>query len=326
MAHRFIRFCRDYHDVVDAEYLRQFPEIEALRPADIDSFAAALDGAEILMIHNSGYTPEVAQAVAEHGSALKWIQFTTVGIEIAEAEGLPGAATITNVGDVHQKILAGHAMALMLGIRRQFHAYEKYRATRDWARDEFAKGLAAPGGGVMVICGMGRIGQDVARKAKAFDMEVVCVTRADAPASAHIDRVVPRGSLKQVLPEADVVMITMPLDDETRDFIDAGEFSVMKDSAVIVNISRGGIVNEAALAEALAAGQIAGAGFDAFEPEPISADSPFWDLDNMLITPHVGAQGGGQQFELLHALVCENTRRYLDGKPLLNVVKEPTAG
>ena len=136
-------------------------------------------------------TPEFAKLVRDKGRALKWIQFTTVGIDIALKAGLPDGVWVTNSGDVSQRVLAGHAIALMLGVMRGFRRFEPLRARRDYARQALPRYMVAPDGARMVILGMGRIGQDIARKAKAFDMEVICVTRAPAPAVPEIDRVVP---------------------------------------------------------------------------------------------------------------------------------------
>jgi D-2-hydroxyacid dehydrogenase (NADP+) len=175
----------------------------------------------------------------------------------------------------------------------------------------------------MVILGMGRIGQDIARKAKAFDMEVICVTRASTPAVPEIDRVVPREQVDEALPSADVVMCAMPLDAGTHGFLSAARIALMKETAVFVNISRGKVVDEAALASALAQHRILGAGLDAFAREPLPAESPLWDLPNVLMTPHVGGNGGRELWRRMSDLVRDNTRRYLSGAPLKHVVRTP---
>src|ERR671910_560686 len=158
-------------------------------------------------------------------------------------------------------------------------------------------------GARMVILGMGRIGQDIARKAKAFDMEVICVTRATAPAVPEIDRVVLREKVDEVLPTADVVMIAMPLDAGTQGFLSAERIALMKETAILVNISRGKVVDEAALALALAENRIMGAGLDAFAKEPLPEESPLWDLPNVLMTPHVGGNGGRELWRRMSDLV-----------------------
>lgn len=320
MGVRIVQFCRAYHDVMDEAFLRDFPGIEVLRPDSPAAMDEALAGAEILQINDSFFTPAVADAIRRHGQALKWIQFTTVGTDHAEAAGLPENVQITNIGDIRQKILAGHAMALMLALMRGVRAFEPFRARREWNREALFPHMMTPEGAHMLICGMGRIGQDIARKAKAFDMKITCATRATAPASPDIDRVIPREAIGEAIAEADVVMITAPLDDETRGMIGARELERMKPQAILVNVSRGPVVDEDALIRALAEGRIAGAGLDVFDQEPLPEDSGFWDLDNLILTPHMAGQGGDDQWHRLSELVRDNLRRYLDRQPLLNLV------
>ena len=323
MTVRIAQFVHASSDVVDEAFLREFPEIEAVKAESVESLADALDGAEILHVYNSAFTPEFARLVRDKGRALKWIQFTTVGIDIALKAGLPEGVWVTNSGDVSQRVLAGHAIALMLGVMRNFHRFELARAQREWTRHAMADHMIAPEGGCMVILGMGRIGQDIARKAKAFDMEVICVTRAPAPAVSEIDRVISREKVGEVLPMADAVMVAMPLDSGTREFLSAERIALMKETAILVNISRGKVVDEAALARALAEGRIKGAGLDAFAEEPLPATSPLWELPNVLMTPHVGGQGGRELWRRMSDLIRDNTRRYLSGAPLKHVVRTP---
>lgn len=310
-------------DAIDDAFLRDFPEIEVAKAQSPDDLPRALAGAAALVTTNSAITPEVAGLLRTHGGALGWIQFTTVGIDIAEASGLPPGLWITNTGDVMQATLATHAIALMLAVQRGLHRFEAARARRFWDRDGLGEGLTVPDGGTMVILGMGRIGQDVARKAKAFGMKVICVTRAGAPAVAAIDAVVARDRVDDVLPAADVVMVAMPLDDGTRGFLSAARIALLRPTTVVVNISRGGVVDEGALADALAAGRIAGAGLDAFGEEPLPDTSPFWALDNVVMTPHVGGHAGDHNRRRFAELLRDNLRRFLDGRPLLNVVRRP---
>jgi phosphoglycerate dehydrogenase-like enzyme len=320
---RIAQFVHPTHDVVDEAFLKEFPEVEAVKTHEFESLANALEGAEIFHVYNSAFTAEFAKLVRDKGRALKWIQFTTVGIDVALRMGLPDGVWVTNSGDVSQRVLAGHAMALMLGVMRGFRRFEPMRARRDYARQTLPRYMVAPDGGRMVILGMGRIGQDIARKAKAFDMEVICVTRAAAPAVPEIDRVVPREKVDEVLPRADVVMIAMPLDASTLGFLNAERIALMKETAILVNISRGKVVDETALARALAENRILGAGLDAFAREPLPAESRLWDLPNVLMTPHVGGNGGQELWRRMSELVRDNTRRYLSGAPLRHVVRTP---
>ena len=323
MTVRIVQFVHPTSDVVDESFLRDFPEVEAVKANSLESLAAALDGAEILHVYNSAFTADFARLVRDKGRALKWIQFTTVGIEVALNAGLPDNVWVTNSGDVSQRVLAGHAIALMLGVMRGFRRYEPLRAQRKWSRGIMSSHMIETEGARMIILGMGRIGQEIARKAKAFDMEVICVTRAPAPAVPEIDRVIPREKVDEVLPTADVVMVAMPLDSSTRGFLSAERIALMKETAILVNISRGKVVDEAALARTLAEGRIGGAGLDAFAQEPLPAESPLWDLPNVLMTPHAGGGGGRQLWRRMSDLIRENTRRYLAGAPLKHVVRAP---
>ena len=323
MTVRIAQFVHATHDVLNEAFLREFPEVEVVKADNIESLSDALEGAEIFHVYNSAFTPEFARLVRDRGRALKWLQFTTVGIDIALKAGLPEGVWVTNSGDVSQRVLAGHAIALMLGVMRGFRRFEPLRAQRNYARQLMPRYMMAPDGARMVILGMGRIGQDIARKAKAFDMEVICVTRAAAPAVPEIDQVVAREKVNEVLPTADVVMIVMPLDPGTQGFMSAERIALLKETAVFVNISRGKVVDEAALARALAEGRIMGAGLDAFAQEPLPATSPLWDLPNVVMTPHVGGNGGRELWRRMSELVRDNTRRYLSGAPLKHVVRAP---
>jgi len=323
MTVRIAQFVHAASDVVDEAFLRDFPEVEAAKADSLESLVDALDGAEILHVYNSAFTGDFARLVRDKGRALKWIQFTTVGSEIGLNAGLAEGVWVTNSGDVSQRVLAGHAMALMLGVMRGFRRFERLRAQRKWSREAMSSHMIETEGARMIILGMGRIGQDIARKAKAFDMEVICVTRAPAPAVPEIDRVIPREKVGEVLPTADVVMVAMPLDSSTKGFLSAEKIALMQETAILVNISRGKVVDEAALARALAEGRIKGAGLDAFADEPLPAASPFWDLPNVLMTPHVGGQGGRELWRRMSELIRENTRRYLSGAPLKHVVRTP---
>jgi phosphoglycerate dehydrogenase-like enzyme len=323
MRVRIAQFVHAASDVVDEAFLRDFPKVEAAKADSLESLVDALDGAEILHVYNSAFTAEFARLVRDKGRALKWIQFTTVGVEIGLNAGLPEGVWVTNSGDVSQRVLAGHAIALMLGVMRGFRRFEPLRAQRKWSRAAMSSHMIETEGARMIILGMGRIGQEIARKAKAFDMEVICVTRAPAPAVPEIDRVVPREKLGEVLPTADVVMVAMPLDSSTRGFLSAEKIALMQETAILVNISRGKVVDEAALARALAEGRIKGAGLDAFAEEPLPAASPLWDLPNVLMTPHVGGMGGRELWRRMSELIRENTRRYLSGAPLKHIVRTP---
>jgi phosphoglycerate dehydrogenase-like enzyme len=157
------------------------------------------------------------------------------------------------------------------------------------------------------VVGLGEIGTEVARLAEAFGMNVLS-TRRNA------------GDLDALLPQADSVVITLPLTDETRGMFDRRRIGLMKPGAILVNIGRGPVVEEDALIDALRSGRLRGAALDVFETEPLPRDSPLWDLDNVILSPHTAAQSIHEN-ERIVELFAENLRRYLAGEELRSRIR-----
>jgi phosphoglycerate dehydrogenase-like enzyme len=316
---KLVQFAQPHHDVVDADFIAAFPGVRFVKVADAEACARELRDAEILTLASNFHGAVIAEALAQPGGALKWIQFTTTGIDSVTAFGLPQGVLITNVRGVASVVLGAHAIALMLAVMRGFHVFQAHRLAHRWARAELQGHLTSTGGGTAVICGMGGVGSDIARKAKAFDMRVIGVSRAGR-AGGDFDRVVPREGLAEVLPEADVVFLALPYGPDTHHFIGARELAAMGRGTVLVNVARGGLVDENALIAALGENRIKGAGLDAFVHEPLPADSPLWTLENVVISPHVAGRGGAAQINRMRALFFDNLARYLAGRPLRNRV------
>ena len=186
----------------------------------------------------------------------------------------------------------------------------------------------------MGIVGYGAIGRELARQAQAMGMRILATNRSGQrrpfhaliepgtgdPQAAIPEAIYPSGQLLDMLPQCDYVVVLAPLTPETRHLFNAHAFATMKPSAVFLNLARGSLVDEPALIEALKKGQIAGAGLDVFEQEPLSSDSQLWSLDNVIISPHVA----GFTFKYddrASDLFAENLRRYLHNEPLLNEVE-----
>jgi phosphoglycerate dehydrogenase-like enzyme len=195
---------------------------------------------------------------------------------------------------------------------------EAARAGRRWATREVFPHAVSLKGRTMAIVGLGAIGQAAARKARGFDMRVIGVSRG-YPSDGLVETVFARDAAHAAFREADVILIAAPSEDGTRGLIGAAALAVMKPAAIILNVSRGDIIDEAALAEACRGGRIAGAGLDVTEREPLAADSPLWGLDNVLVTPHVGGAGSDQLGQLLD-MVGDNLERWLAGAPLVNEI------
>jgi D-2-hydroxyacid dehydrogenase (NADP+) len=206
-------------------------------------------------------------------------------------------------------------MALVLALTRHLHHARDNQARRLWRpmisdrrvrEDEL-------GGKTMAVVGFGRIGARLGRLAKAFDMRVIGVRRDARPQPDAADDVLPQERLGEALAQADVVALTCPLTPETTGLIDAAAFAAMKPGALLINVARGKVVDEAALLAALGDGRLAGAGLDCFHEEPLPADSPFWAIPDVLVTPHSAGETRRYEENLVDILL-ENLERLRRGE------------
>lgn len=248
------------------------------------------------------------------GARLRWIHVGSTGVEKALIpELVESDITVTNARDVHAVPVTEHAFAQILTLAKCFHVYGRQQVGRVWQRG--TGDILA--GKVLGIIGFGSIGRELARRARAFGMKVLAV---GAAARAGRDgQVLGPEAMAQVLAQSDYVAICVPLTARTRGFFDRSNIFSIKKGSYLVNIARGGIVDETALVEALTTGHLAGAAFDVFAEEPLPADSPLWALENLLITPHVAGAIPNHR-EVLAEHFAENLRRWIAGEPLLNVV------
>ena len=255
---------------------------------------------------------EIKEAWFSRREKLKWIQSWGAGVdgllhgELVESDVVLCSAKGT-VG-VH---LAEHAMALLLGLTRGLHTALR---TPTWD-------LRFPIRAVqwelidrtMGIVGLGGTGRDLAQRAAAFGMRIVAVDPEAVEVCWGLDR------YGDLLAQSDVVAVCAPLTPETEGLFDAAAFARMQNHALLINVTRGRIVDEAALLAALTEGQIGGAGLDVVPQEPLQQDHPLWQMDNVIITPHT-AGGSPNRDGRIVKLFCENLRRYLAGKELLSVI------
>ena len=306
---------------VDISYITdKFPDLDFTITYGPDDVARELGDAEVLFISNRVYVEDMVAAVNANAGNLKLIHFTTSGIDKAlKAGGFPKGVTVANVAGLRAPTLAEHAFALLLCLSHRFRAIETARANRQWLRDEITPTITALRGKTLAIIGMGATGQQMARKARAFDMRVIGVSRAYAP-DGLVDEVFPRERVKDALAQADAVLMSMPSTAETRGFMNADKFAAMKPTAFIINVARGDLINEDDLIDACRSGTIGGAGLDVQAEEPTPATSGLWDVDNIVISPHVGGGGGGPDDTDLDDMLIENLRLYLKGEPLKRLV------
>jgi phosphoglycerate dehydrogenase-like enzyme len=291
-----------------------FPDLRTDVAATPAQLAERIGDAEVLIIPNGQYNAEVAAAVKARGRRLKWIQFTTAGIDWAIKAGLPDGVIITNASGFNAGTVSEHALALMLAVARNLPASVRARADRQWPRRAMMDTMRPLEGATLMLVGLGAIGRAIAHKAKAFDMRVIGISRSTEPVP-HVDELRPRARIVETAGEADVIALAVNYDASTHRIIGRDAIAAMKPTAIVVNIARGQLIDEAALIDALAAGRIFGAGLDVAEAEPPAPESPLWTLPNVMLTPHA-AGGGGEKIDKLFEIVAENLRRWIAGEPL----------
>lgn len=211
--------------------------------------------------------------------------------------------------------LAEHAMMLMLMLNRDAPRWARAQNDRRW--DRFTHGELS--GLTLGIYGLGNSGADLVQKARAFHMSVVGLRRRSTIAVEGVDEMFGEGEFHEFLARSDIVVVTAPITDLTRGVFDDAAFAAMKPSAFFICISRGGIADDDALLRALDSGAIAGAGLDAHDIEPLPADSPFWTLPNVIVTPHNGATTLGTARRGTEIFI-DDLRRFARGDDLRNVV------
>jgi phosphoglycerate dehydrogenase-like enzyme len=296
----------------------QHPDVAFVQSATAAETLRELTDADILLIAGPYYSDAVARAVNTAAPRLRWLQTTSIGTDRFEAAGVPDRLAFTNAAGLKGRTVAEHTMALLLGKVHGLPQMERARAARRWARDELRGQVSSVEGKTLLLLGYGSIGQEIARKAKAFDLTVVALNRSGQGAPPA-DSVAPLAALRQWLPEADFVVCTLPLCAETRQLIGRAELAAMKPDALLINVGRGPVVDQAALAEALRDKVLAGACLDVFEAEPLPEDDPLWRQPDLILSPHVAGTGGPLALRFAE-LVSENLTRFKQGRPLLNQV------
>lgn len=296
----------------------QEPDVEFLHATDEAALSSLLPGAEVAF----GWKLPGAQLA--QAKALRWVHTPNTGVrELLSPELVASPVVLTNSSGVDARPIAEHAFALALALTRKLHVAAQRQAQRHWAQDELSR--APPGvlaGQTLGLVGFGHIGQQVARLGVAFGMRVVAVRRrpargrGDATADVEVRGV---EELPWLLAQADVLVLAAPSTPSTTSLLDARALSRLKSSAILVNVARGDLVDEAALVSALSAGALAGAALDVTRQEPLPPDSPLWSLPNLLLTPHTASLAPGD-WRARAALFLENLRRYRRGEPLVNVV------
>ncbi|GBC95299.1 Glycerate dehydrogenase [bacterium HR16] len=257
-----------------------------------------------------------------HCRRLRWIQFLGAGIEGSlSPELLTSDIILTNASGVHAIPIAEHVFGMMLMFARGLHRCVRQQMRAEWNRDGFREQVRELYGATLGVVGLGAIGAAVAERGKAFGMRVLATRRHPQQRTESVDVLLPPAQLPDLLRESEYVVLCVPLTHETRHLIGEAELRQMRRDAILINISRGAVVDQPALIRALQEGWIAGAGLDVFDPEPLPADSPLWQMSNVILSPHVSGvtpHYGARAAEIF----LRNLRAFLAGDPasMVNVV------
>lgn len=267
-------------------------------------------------------TPEGLAWAARTAPGLRFVQATSAGagqqVRAAElsADELDRIAIASSSG-IHAVPLAEWSIFGVLALTKDLPRLLRDKAEHHWSEHRPTRELA---GSTMLVVGVGEIGIEVARLAQAFGMRVIGIKRDTSEPVLEVDSLHSLDDLPELVGRADSIVVTLPLTDETKGVIDRDTIGRMGDGAVFVNVGRGGVVDEEALIDALRSGKLAGAALDVFAREPLPPESPLWELDNVIISPHTAALSIHEN-ERIVELFAENLRRYLNGDELISRIR-----
>jgi phosphoglycerate dehydrogenase-like enzyme len=294
--------------------------------------AELLDWAHVL--YTWGAFPEPLQC-----SNLRWVQLDTSGSDAALASPLCNSdIAITTLIGVAPPNMAEHTFMMMMAISRRLPLMVKLQMRNEWPSFQFRWDYFTPTelfGATVGIVGYGSIGKEIGRLAHAFNMRVIAVTRPGStgapnpllyqiPTLSGLNGTEPDATytsdrILEALPQCDYVVLSVPHTADTHNLMSEAAFRAMKPTSVLINVARGGVVDEAAMITALNEKWIAGAALDVFEQEPLPADSPLWQMDNVIISPHIAGLTS-RYYDVVLDLFSTNLRRFIAGEPLLNQV------
>jgi phosphoglycerate dehydrogenase-like enzyme len=296
------------------------PGAEVIGVTDEAAAIAAVPGADVYI---GGCSREVVAA----GTALKWIQAPSAGIEACTelADLTARNVLVTNAQRLYGPPIGEHVMAMMLALARELPRYAAAQQQRRWMPDSESLGTVAGTGAwtvegkTMLVVGLGGLGTEVAWRAHGLGMRVIATRNSSREGPDYVEYVGLADEVTALAQRADVVVSAVPLTPETTGMFDRAFFAAMKPTALFINVGRGPSVVTADLLHALESGQIAGAGLDVTDPEPLPDGHPLWSAPNLIVTPHV-ASSSDDLLQRLGLLVLENLRRYVAGDRMLSVV------
>lgn len=295
------------------------PGVELILASTESEVIANADGADAVLAWCS-------ERVLEAASDATWIQVFQSGVEgcLAVERVRNGDVMLTNMQKMSSPVIGEHVTAMVLALSRGLVGFSKSMKSGEWARgSDIVSDMQSYGGKTVLIAGLGGIGTEAARRLAALDMRIIGTRRSSREGPDFVDYVGLSHELHELAAQADFIVNALPITADTKGLFDAEFFSAAKRGAHFINVGRGKTVVTADLVAALESGQIAGAALDVTDPEPLPADHPLWQMDNVIITPHVSSRGGNRIRHI--TLAVENIRRFVAGDALLNVV-DPDLG
>ncbi len=300
------------------ERLRQeFPQVNVVNLPDYKRVDEEIVDAEMVIAWS--IRPEQITAAGQ----LRWIHSPAAAVhQLMFPELVKSDIVLTNAREVHGPVVAEHVMALIFTLAKKIPGSVLLQQKRIWGQqilwDEMPR-VREVAGATVGLVGLGSIGRAVTKSAKALGMRVIAVREHPEKGSDGADAIFGPAKIDEVFRQADYVVLAAPVTDRTKAIANAERLALMKPDACLINVGRGPLVDEPALTACLREKKIGGAALDVFPKEPLAADSPLWDVPNLLITPHTAALTD-KLWDRHYALFSENLRRYLVGQPLLAVV------
>jgi D-2-hydroxyacid dehydrogenase (NADP+) len=291
-----------YAEIYREALARALPQCRFLAASEPGEALARAPEATILIAKAQDISAELVSAMPR----LSWIQALTTGVDPIVALKLPPTIVITSARGIHGPQMSELTLLLMMALSRDFPRMLTNQRNTRWER----WGQRLLQGKTLVIVGVGAISEALAARCQPFGLKVIGITNRTAV--EHFDELLPQVRLHEAAGRADFLVVLVPYSPSTHHLINASVLAAMKPTAYLINVARGGVIDETALIEALRSHRIAGAGLDVFTNEPLPASSPLWSLDNVIITPHVGGMSDIYAEQIL-PLLLHNVRAYIEG-------------
>jgi phosphoglycerate dehydrogenase-like enzyme len=305
--------------------------VPGMTPEQTAELTAAAPAVDLVVCRNArealAHAPEadasygfITREILAAGKNLKWVQQGSAGVEhlVSMQELVEGPIILTNMQRIYGPEIADQALGYLLSFTRRLGPFILRRSSEEWGRPGPEAVFDELEGKTLLVIALGGIGSQIARRAHAFGMRVLATDPKVMERPEYVEELHKPDALHTLLPRADVVASAVPLTPQTRKMLGASELAMMKRGVIFINVSRGGVVDTDALVSALSSGQVAAAGLDVTDPEPLPKGHPLW-RQNVIITPHTAGQSP-EGMKRAFALFKENLRRFSTGEMLLNVV------